>query len=170
MLFVWVISKFFDDCDCWITPYLKWSLLCIVDCAWSFWVKDLICPYIILYLIGSRILSSNISLPAKLSGKPQMIRTNNGSSGQNFLRKSGWSGPTPDHPTFSAKTLLSKPGWSDHSSDHPNLEISRWSRRTLDHPDPAPKNLSGHDRMIRPYPGSSGPDSWPILGPAAGVP
>ena len=61
--------------------------------------------------------------------------------GKNSLDKPGWSGPTPDHPTFSAKTLLIKPGWSDPTSDHPILEISGWSGPTPDHPALAPKTL-----------------------------
>ena len=61
--------------------------------------------------------------------------------GKNSLDKPGWSGPTPDHLTFSAKTLLIKPGWSDPTSDHPILEISGWSGPTPDHPALAPKTL-----------------------------
>ena len=75
--------------------------------------------------------------------------------GKNYLDKPGWSGPTPDRPTFSAKTLLSKPGWSDPTSDHPNLEISGWSGPSPDHPDPAPKTslvMSGWSDLSSDHP------------------
>ena len=77
--------------------------------------------------------------------------------GKNSLDKPGWSGPTPDHPTFSGKTLLSKPGWSNPTSNHPDLEIPGWSGPTPDNPAPAPKSLwSSPDdpalpRIIRPW-------------------
>ena len=77
--------------------------------------------------------------------------------GKNSLDKPGWSGPTPDHPTFSGKTLLSKPGWSDPTSDHLNLEIFGWSGPTPDHPAPAPKSFRSCPddpalpRIIRPW-------------------
>ena len=35
MIFVWVFQNIWC-CDLWITPCLKWSLLCIVECDWSF--------------------------------------------------------------------------------------------------------------------------------------
>ena len=34
LLFVWVFQNIWC-CDRWITPWLKWSLLCIVECGWS---------------------------------------------------------------------------------------------------------------------------------------
>ena len=52
ILFVWVFQIYWC-CDRWIISCLIWSLLCIVECGWSFWVKSLICPYTI--LLGSKI-------------------------------------------------------------------------------------------------------------------
>jgi hypothetical protein len=68
------------------------------------------------YSLNHRIknLSSNSSFLAKLSSGTRMIWTSVESSGQNFLRKSGWSGPVSDHPAWAPR-----PFWS--SLDDPAL-------------------------------------------------
>ena len=90
--------------------------------------------------------------------------------GKNYLDKPGWSAPTPDHPTSSAKILLSKPGWSDHTSDHPNLEISGWSGPISDHLVPASTTflvMSGWSSLTPDHPALT---VGLYIGPAAGEP
>ena len=146
MLFVWVFLKFL----------LLWSL----DHPLPQKIIVMYCWLCLIFLSQGAYISIHYSL--KSLDQESLLKSI--LVGQNILGKPGWSGPSSDHPTKSFCAIPDDPAmpWIIQPRGS-NLSDHFWMIWPL--PGSSGSlcpDLSGQVRMIRLYPGSSGPNNRPI--------